>query len=229
MNSFPSPKWTHRLAAFALVLSPACSTPTAGPEATPPAPRAPAPDPSSPAAEAQAARPAEPDRIAIRAQLAEHRAEQIAHLHAYGEKRRFPDHTTPASSVHIFRDPQGRLCAVANLIDTDGRHDLVEATVRDNNALSIADVHGGPVMKWIVTSGLTQEELVRIQVWPAFSPPEARKLAHKPAMAEERMNVLVVKHIVEMELELKANTEKSLDLAVERYLAAYPSGSIAER
>jgi hypothetical protein len=215
MNLHPSPTWTHRLAAFALVLSSACSTPLAGPEATPPAPKAPAPDPSSPAAEAQAVPPAEPDRTAIRAQLAEHRAAQIAHLHAYGEKRQFPNHTTAAPSVHIFRDPQGRLCAVANLIETDGRHDLVEATVRDNNALAIADIHGGPVMKWIVTSGLTQEELVRIQVWPR----RPRKLEHKPAIAEEWMNVAVVKHIVEMERELEANTETSLDLAVERYLA----------
>jgi hypothetical protein len=114
--------------------------------------------------------------------LADHRAEQIAHLHTYGEKRQFPLNVTNAPNFHMFCDPKGRLCAVA-------------------------------------------KELVRVQVWPVLPEPEARKLERKPATAEERMNVAVAKHVVEMEEELKANTEASLVIAVERYLAAYPNGT----
>jgi hypothetical protein len=219
MTRPPSPKWTHALALFALVFSAACSPLPTMPEATPLAPTADTPHPPEPA------RPAAPSRTVLRARLANRRAEQIAHLHAYGEKRQFPLNVTNAPNFHMFCDPKGHLCAVANLLETDGRHDLVEATARENNALAVADVHGGPIMDWILASGLTQEELVRVQVWPVLPEPEARKLARKPATAEERMNAAVAKHVVKMEAELKANTEASLVIAVERYLAAYPDGT----
>src|SRR5579859_3636996 len=206
--TFP-PKWTRALALSALVLSAACSRLPTKPEATPLAPTADTPPPSEPT------RPAGPDRTVLRARLADHRAKQIAHLHAYGEKRQFPLNVTNVPNFHSFCDAKGRLCAVANLLETDGRHDLVEATARENNALAVADVHGGPIMDWILTSGLTQEELVRVQVWPVLHEPEARKLERKPATAGERMNSAVAKHMVEMEAELEANTEASLAIAVE--------------
>jgi len=167
------------------------------------------------------ARPAAPDRTALRARLANRRAEQIAHLHAYGEKRQFPLNVHNAPNFHMFCDPKGRLCAVANLLETDGRHDLVQTTARENNALSVADVHDGPIMDWILASGLTREEVVRVQLWPARPVPKTRK----PATVEERMNAAVAKHVVQMEAELKANTDASLVIAVERYLAAHPDGA----
>jgi hypothetical protein len=211
-----SPKWTYALALFALVLSAACSRLRTTPEATPPAPTADTPSPPEPA------RPAGPDRTVVRARLADHRAKQIAHLHAYGEKRQFPLNVANVPNFHSFCDSKGRLCAVANLLETDGRHDLVQATAHENNALSVADVHGGPIMDWILTSGLTQEELVRVQVWPVL---HERRLERERATAEERMNAAVAKHIVDMEAELEANTEASLAIAVERYVAAYPDGT----
>jgi hypothetical protein len=108
------------------------------------------------------------DRGSVRANLAVHRAEQIARLHAYAEAGAFPHNTSVAPSLHMFRDAAGRYCAVANLVHRDGRDDLVEATVRDQNDLAIADVHGGPMMDWVLASGLTQEELVRIQAPAPF-------------------------------------------------------------
>ena len=72
-----------------------------------------------------------------RASLSVHRAwhrdkaDSATFHHAYGSAGQFPHNTTTAPSLHMFRDPEGRLCAVANLVQTDGRGDLVEATVRD--------------------------------------------------------------------------------------------------
>src|SRR5438128_2403343 len=119
---------------------------------------------------------------ALRTRLAAHRAQQIERLHAYAVAGQFPHNTTSPTPVHIFRDADGRYCAVANLVHQDGRDDLVAATVRENNDLAVHDVHGGQMMDWIVESGLTQDELERIQfpskplaildAPPIFAPPK---------------------------------------------------------
>ena len=170
------------------------------------------------------------DRVALRAELADHRARQIAHLHAYGQAGQFPHNVTTAPSLHMFRDPEARLCAVANLIETDGRDDLVEATVRTQNDLAIADVHDGAMMGWIERSGLTQEELVRIQLpAPVITRPakplrpQPTNVAARTLSPEEEMNAAVAKHVAEVEAELRMLTSRSLDAAVERYARAHGS------
>jgi hypothetical protein len=60
-------------------------------------------------------------------------------------------------------DAEGHLCAAATMIDKDGKHDLVIDTAKDNNAIRLLDVTTGPLMDWILTSGLTLEEIDRIQ------------------------------------------------------------------
>jgi hypothetical protein len=178
-------------------------------------------------------------RAAVRLQLAAHRADQILHLHAYGEAGQFPHNETVAPSLHMFKDAAGRLCAVANLVQTDGRADLVDTTVREHNDLAIADVHGGPMMDWILTSGLTQEELVRIQLpapmytakpRPRVAPPSPAtwNMAENEPMSEVRMNAAVARHVVEVERELLASSAKSLDVAVQRFIAG-PSPDAANQ
>jgi hypothetical protein len=168
-------------------------------------------------------------RTSLRADLARHRSEQIERLAAYADARQFPHNYGRPTATHIFRDGAGRLCAVANLVHGDGRDDLVEATVRTQNDLAVADVHDGPMLEWIETSGLTQEELVRIQL-PApplvHERPRQERFAKPPpeiaraADADEaRMNARVVEHIAEVRRELAVDTDKSLDIATERLLA----------
>jgi len=168
---------------------------------------------------------------AIRAQLAAHRDEQIARLDAYARAGQFPHDYTTAPSLHMFRDAEGRLCAVANLVHQDGRDDLVDATVRTRNDLAVADVHDGPVLDWMLGSGLTQEELARIQA-PAplvAAPPLPSAPAPRPVVArleppridEPAMIAVIRAHIAQVEGELHANREKSLDVAVDRWMAAH--------
>jgi hypothetical protein len=161
----------------------------------------------------------EPD---LRAQLAAHRDQQIARLDAYARAGQFPHDYTTAPSLHMFRDAEGRLCAVANLVHEDGRDDLVEATVRNRNDLVVVDVHDGPMLDWMLDSGLTQEELARIQA-PAPMVAVPPLPPAPPRIDEVAMIAAIRAHIAEVEKELRANGDKSLDVAVARWKAAHPA------
>jgi hypothetical protein len=172
-------------------------------------------------------------RAAIRARLAAHRDQQLQRLEAYASAGQFPHNYTTAPSLHMFRDDAGRLCAVANLLHQDGRDDLVDATVRDRNDFEIADAHGGPMLDWVLASGLTQEELARIQApavvrrpraplprqVPVPRPVEVARNQPENAIPEAQMDAAVRAHVTAVEVELRANAARSLDLAVDRYIA----------
>jgi hypothetical protein len=159
------------------------------------------------------------DRATVRAELALHRTQQIERLGSYAQGAQFPHNYGKAMPTHVFRDSAGRLCAVANLVHQDSRDDLVDRTAREHNDLAIADVHDGPMLDWMLSSGLTQEELVRIQL-PA--PPLARQHAVPVAVPvdETRMNIAVVLHVDQLVRELLADRDKSLDIATDRLLAS---------
>ncbi|MCW5809028.1 MAG: hypothetical protein KIT31_42135 [Deltaproteobacteria bacterium] len=98
----------------------------------------------------------------VKADLAVQREISLQRLRAYAEAGVFPldERGRPTS---IFRDGEGRLCAMAFLIDASGRRDLVDEVVRTNNRLKLAEVKDGPLMDWMLSSGLTQEEIALIQ------------------------------------------------------------------
>ena len=176
------------------------------------------------------------ERSSVNEWLAAHRAQQIERLEAYAKAGEFPHNYGQPEAAHIFRDEGGRLCAVANLVHQDGRDDLVDATVREHNDLAIADVKEGGIFEWLLASGLTQEELVRVQL-PA--PPLTRRRVLRPssdliAQRESdaklrmipreideklRMNEAVRQHIETVVRELRANTEASLNVATPRLVA----------
>jgi hypothetical protein len=172
------------------------------------------------------------DRSAVSAWLAAHRARQIERLEAYARAGEFPHNYGQPKAAHIFRDDAGRLCAVANLVHQDGRDDLVDTTARERNDLAVADVRDGAMFDWVLASGLTQEELARIQL-PA--PPLARKLAPPPRPApitrtpdlvaknatndELRMKAAVREHVATVARELRSNAEASLQIATARFVA----------
>ena len=92
------------------------------------------------------ARPHEPGPDnALRANLAAHREEQIQRLDAYAAAGEFP-HNMTSRELHMFRDADGRYCAVANLVHQDGRDQLVDTTVKGHNDLAIHDVTDGEMM-----------------------------------------------------------------------------------
>jgi len=151
------------------------------------------------------------ERAQLRAQLQKHRAEQLARLQAYSDAGQFPVNPSVAPSTHLFRDANGHYCAVANLVHQDGLDDLVAKTVKENNSLVVSDVREGQMMSWILTSGLTQEELARIQ---APAPFVERPTVVDPMIASIRA------HLKQVRAELLRDQDKSLDLAVDRLIAS---------
>jgi hypothetical protein len=170
-------------------------------------------------------------RASLRSELRAHRQTEIARLHAYAESGEFPHNYDSRGANHIFRDAEGRLCAVANLVHLDGRDDLVDEVVRTKNDLVVADVHDGPLYGWMLSTGLTQEELAHIQVpsprmWRARSvakappapPLEVAVKAADTVPAEEQMRAEVRALFGRIGAELVEASDKSLELAVDRLL-----------
>jgi len=100
---------------------------------------------------------------AWRAHLLHRRTQQIERLRTYAEAGVFPINDAQPGLQNIFMDEQGRRCAMADLIWRDGAQDLVRKTARSHNDVQLATVREGPLMDWIVLSGLTLEEVGLIQ------------------------------------------------------------------
>ena len=103
-------------------------------------------------------------RAETKRSLAEHRSQQIARLQAYADRGVFPRNFVPGSGpVHMFKDALGTRCAVANLIYLDGHGDLVDRAALARNDVIVADETSGPLHDWVLSSGLTNEEVRRVQ------------------------------------------------------------------
>lgn len=101
-----------------------------------------------------------PDTAAY--ELAARRAQMIGWLREYREAGQYP---TDASGrvASVFVGANGVRCPMAELMHKSGRDDLVAAVARDNNGIRLADVHEGPVYDWMLSSGLTLDEINMVQ------------------------------------------------------------------
>jgi hypothetical protein len=120
------------------------------------------------------------DRAAVRAKLLANRKANIARFHAYRVAGVYPSNVFTDSLANIWQDEQGHFCAAATIIRMSGETALVDRIAEENNFFRIADVSQGPVMDWILTSGLTQAELVMIQ--KPFMPVAERPDAYRPTV-----------------------------------------------
>jgi hypothetical protein len=95
-------------------------------------------------------------------ELAARRAQMIGWLREYREAGQYPtDETGKVASV--FVGVNGVRCPMAELLHRSGRDDLVAAVHRDNNRVRLADVHEGPLYDWMLSSGLTLDEVNLVQ------------------------------------------------------------------
>ena len=100
---------------------------------------------------------------AWRALLAARRATNIARLRAYADAGVFPRNVQQPGMLSLFLDEEGRPCAMAHLIQASGHDDLVRRTAEQDNHVQLGAVADGPLLAWILTSGLTQEEAALVQ------------------------------------------------------------------
>jgi hypothetical protein len=103
------------------------------------------------------------DRAAVRAALAQARATNLAAFRAYQQAGVFPSNTYKPGKLNVWLDEDGHLCAAATIIKMSGQDALVTKVAEQNNFIRLADVKQGPLMSWILTSGLTQAEIAAIQ------------------------------------------------------------------
>ncbi len=161
-------------------------------------------------------RPAQPsiDRAKLRAALLQRRVDSYGRFIAYREARVYPVNNVNAGFEHVWLDDFGNLCAAATIIAADWGRDATVRVAADNNFLRLADVADGPLLDWMLTSGLTHHEIVAIQV-PGFagSQPDMPIQPGDPARDAEvaRMYTLYV----DVERQLMSMWEANLDDAVD--------------
>jgi hypothetical protein len=162
------------------------------------------------------------DRAAVRAALAQARVTNLDAFRVYQKAGVFPSNTYKPGKLNVWLDEDGHFCAAATIIKMSGQDDLVNKVAEQNNFIRLADVKQGPLMNWILTSGLTQDEIAAIQEpfmdvsdrpriepsQPILVDAQLRKAEDARLRAKYRS---VDKRIVK-------NTSKSLDLATDRLM-----------
>ncbi|MGE0545984.1 MAG: hypothetical protein AB7O24_16080 [Kofleriaceae bacterium] len=164
-------------------------------------------------------RPIVVTRATVRAALLEKRAQSVAWFHAYQAKGVFPNNTYSDSTLNVWKDLAGNFCAAATIMRSSGAIALVDRIAEQNNFIRLADVRQGPVMDWILTSGLTQEEIVAIQVpfAPVVDTPteDPTKIVARKRGAEDAR---LMRRYQRVDAMLARNTNHSLDIAVDRLM-----------
>ena len=161
------------------------------------------------------------DRAAIRAQLAAARAANLAAFRAYVKAGTFPSNTYKPGELNVWRDRDGHLCAAATIIDASGQHALVRRIADDDNFIRLGDVTDGPLMDWMLTSGLTQDEIAAIQepFGPVVEPNEQPGTQLVDARRRRAEDARLAKRYAEVTRALVEGAERSLDLATDRVMA----------
>lgn len=107
------------------------------------------------------------------AHLAEKRREMISALDCYVQNAVYPRQNRDSTvRLPCFVDDEGRLCAVAHLINTSGNAELVQKINAKYRFNLLADMHDAELIAWQEQSGLALRELAMIQPSYDFYPVE---------------------------------------------------------
>ena len=94
---------------------------------------------------------------------------QIERLRQYARRSLFPINEHHSSGpIPIFVDRHDTACAVGHLMRQSGWNEAVDEIARHNKHVYVLDVHDGPLVQWVLQSGLTEEEAALIQ--PVYFP-----------------------------------------------------------
>lgn len=122
-------------------------------------------------------------RARLRHVLAARRAKNIAAFRAYAKRGVYPHNIVRDGALNVWIDEEGHMCAAATMIFRSGAKALVRQVARDDNYIRLANVTDGPVLDWILTSGLTQTEVATIQE-PFMRVPEPAPAPIEPVIAQ---------------------------------------------
>ena len=163
------------------------------------------------------------DRAAIRAKLLENRLANLARFRGYQRQGVFPSNTYTSGLLNVWLDDAGHLCAAATIIKASGDEALVMQVARDDNFIRLADVTQGPLMDWILTSGLTQAEIVAIQrPFANVGRPVQPVTFEQPVIVDSRLRAAEDARLAKLYRTIDATIVKhqraSLELAVDRLM-----------
>lgn len=99
-------------------------------------------------------------------------------LRAYNARAVFPRNYdfADAPTPYFIDRKTGTLCAVAFLLESTGRRDIVDRVARANNNVWVAQLSGDTAFgAWLDEQGITLEEAARIQVPYAMSPSQVQR------------------------------------------------------
>jgi hypothetical protein len=129
----------------------------------------------------------------------------------------FPHDFIAQTTLNVWRDPEGHLCAAATIISKDDRA-LVDRVADEENYVKLGEVTSGPLLDWILTSGFTQVEISTIQE-PFMGPREAPVRNDSWRIAEDAR---LKRKYARIEKMLRDDTDDALAQAADR-LAGNPA------
>ena len=99
------------------------------------------------------------------------RNENIEILKKYAKAGTFPINTDVKGRKPHFVDRFGMLCAVADILEKGNQNALIDYVVEHDNNIRIKDLNDRSFLLWAEKSGLTIDELERIQ--PTYNHPQS--------------------------------------------------------
>ncbi|MBS1118159.1 MAG: hypothetical protein H6Q90_387 [Deltaproteobacteria bacterium] len=164
------------------------------------------------------------DRASVRARLVANRAANLSRFRSYQNRGVFPNNTYSASKLNVWHDEAGHLCAAATIIKASGQDDLVVQVAEQNNFIRLADVTHGPLMDWILTSGLTQAEIAAIQApfRPVSNRPVMQPEPDDPVLVDAGMRRREDQRLLakyrQVDARIVKDQKQSIELAVDRLM-----------
>jgi len=164
------------------------------------------------------------DRAAVRAKLLEQRATNLASFRAYVQRGVFPSNTYRNGKLNVWIDEAGNLCAAATMINDSGLGDLVARVGEQTNFIRLRDVSQGPLMDWMLMSGLTQAEIVAIQE-PGFMVRQRDQMKMpepSPVLVDANLrkaeDLRLARRYKQVNAMIAKNTKVSIEVAVDRLM-----------
>ena len=158
----------------------------------------------------------------VLARLRARREIQIRRVVAYARRGLFPRNVDfRGERVPYFVDDRGYACAVAHLMIQDGLRAEVDRIAAADNHVRVMDVSEGPLVEWVLGSGLLQEEAARVQPGYDFMRPTPPPIDLEPGIVERRR---IQRHLETVVAELRRDAEASLATAVDRFERSHVRG-----
>jgi len=159
------------------------------------------------------------DRAALRVKLIANRATNVANFRAYVKRGVFPSNTYKHGKLNVWIDAAGNMCAAATMINDWGLTSLVNRVGDQTNFIRLLDVRQGPLMDWMLTSGLTRAEIVAIQEPGSFVGQIVEPEAPSPILVDAKLrkaeDVRLTRRYKQVDAMIARNTNRSIEAAVD--------------